>query len=118
MTLTWNEAVRACPEAASFLARVRATLTESVLAGPGTAITGSAVSGRDPDGPAPGRKVGDAERQCDRAGAHPQAWREIAYAAPSKWEKRGQVMLLCTSWKSRPIGPEALKRMMEIWGKI
>ena len=27
-------------------------------------------------------------------------------------------MLLCTSWKSRPIGPEAVKRMMEIWGKI
>ena len=26
--------------------------------------------------------------------------------------------MLCTSWKSRPIGPEAVKRMMEIWGKI
>ena len=27
-------------------------------------------------------------------------------------------MLLCTSWKTRPIGPDAVKRMMEIWGKI
>jgi hypothetical protein len=27
-------------------------------------------------------------------------------------------MLLCTSWKARPIGPDVVKRMMEVWGKI
>jgi hypothetical protein len=27
-------------------------------------------------------------------------------------------MLLCTSWKSRPLTPEATNRMMAIWGKI
>src|SRR5262245_32108239 len=33
-------------------------------------------------------------------------------------EVRGKFMLMCTSWKTRPIGAEAAKRMMEIWGKI
>ena len=27
-------------------------------------------------------------------------------------------MLLCTTWKARPISPEAADRMMNIWGKI
>ena len=27
-------------------------------------------------------------------------------------------MLLRTSWKVRPMGPEAVKRMMDVWGKI
>ena len=26
--------------------------------------------------------------------------------------------MMCTSWKARPIGSEAAKRMMEVWGKI
>lgn len=27
-------------------------------------------------------------------------------------------MLLCTTWKARPLSPEAADRMMAIWGKI
>lgn len=27
-------------------------------------------------------------------------------------------MLMCTTWKSRPLSPEAASRMMEVWGKI
>ena len=27
-------------------------------------------------------------------------------------------MLLCTTWKARPLSPEAMQRMMAIWGKI
>jgi hypothetical protein len=27
-------------------------------------------------------------------------------------------MLMCTSWKSRPLSPEQTDRMMSIWGKI
>lgn len=27
-------------------------------------------------------------------------------------------MLLCTTWKNRPISPEATQRMMAVWGKI
>ncbi len=27
-------------------------------------------------------------------------------------------MLLCTTWKARPLSPEAMERMMAVWGKI
>ena len=27
-------------------------------------------------------------------------------------------MLLCTTWKARPLSPEATQRMMAVWGKI
>lgn len=27
-------------------------------------------------------------------------------------------MLLCTTWKARPLQPEAAQRMMAVWGKI
>jgi hypothetical protein len=27
-------------------------------------------------------------------------------------------MLVCTTWKARPLSPEASQRMMAIWGKI
>lgn len=27
-------------------------------------------------------------------------------------------MLLCTTWKSRPLSPDQTKRMMETWGKL
>ena len=45
---------------------------------------------------------------------------EHAYAAGSisTGRRKGNVMLLRTSWKVRPMGPEAVKRMMDVWGKI
>jgi hypothetical protein len=27
-------------------------------------------------------------------------------------------MLVCTSWKARPLTPERANRMMEVWGKV
>ena len=27
-------------------------------------------------------------------------------------------MLICTTWKSRAIGPEQIDRMMSVWGKV
>ena len=49
-----------------------------------------------------------------------EAPRERAYAAApiSTGRRKGDVMLLRTSWKVRPMGPEAVKRMMDVWGKI
>jgi hypothetical protein len=32
--------------------------------------------------------------------------------------KRRHDMLVCTTWKARPLSPEASQRMMAIWGKI
>jgi hypothetical protein len=33
-------------------------------------------------------------------------------------DQRRHVMLVCTTWKARPLSPDALQRMMTIWGKI
>jgi hypothetical protein len=33
-------------------------------------------------------------------------------------QKEGVFMLVCTSWKARPLSSEQANRMMEIWGKI
>jgi hypothetical protein len=27
-------------------------------------------------------------------------------------------MLICTSWKARPLSPEQANRMMQVWGKV
>ena len=33
-------------------------------------------------------------------------------------QEKGRKMLVCTSWKSRPLSLEQANRLMEIWGKI
>jgi len=32
--------------------------------------------------------------------------------------RRGTVMLICTTWKARPLSPDQANRMMQVWGKV